>query len=505
LRIVATNPKGFAEVIMAAVSEVNPGTVASAYVVRVVTTQIAGDAFLLYGEAVDLADGERVPNETTVKSVPAVGGVVDVSLGTGTLSRGELEAFLRDLEGGSARWNTAAFKTGRLVRREKTVVPVLHVPGDDGSTLHPDNRYTYILEELWDADEHTLGLVWETRRFREIGEAVAELVGVALHQVSERVGNFLVFDRLSPWRIDSQCDTRAPVRWVRAVADNVPPVYLRLHVRVLDGHETATEQVVDLPAQGVSVAGADYTQLSYSLFDSAGRLLARSAGTVIGEPVVSTGIAQPGVIVDSSGTSFNVEWSPWPGGSPSPGIRRDKPWISRSGRRLLRNLKQRERATNFMYGHNSAAAVTDRLRRILAEETSGFVYVWDPYLNTAAVLDVLQWIHPQVPCKILCGESSKPARLAALQSALSTFRALSPARPVECKHRVELRGASYLAHYHDRFLITKTAAWMLGSSLNSIGRAPGGIIRLFDPDPLRWMFEDEWIATLPTTVVETVL
>jgi len=468
--------------------------------------KIGGDTLLLYGEAVDLGDGEPSAAETSTTSVTTPTGEVAVAITTRTIARAELEAFLRDLQTGNARCDGRAIRTGRLVRRERTIVPVRHGLGDDeGASLHPDGRYTYVLEELWDADEQTFQRLWDTRGFVAIAKAVQSYIGVALHNVSDRIGNFLVFERLSPWRIDSQCDVGAPARWVRAVSTCGNQATLRLHVRVLDGYETVTEQVLDLPPQGVPIAGADYTQVSYSLFDANGRFLARSAGALIGDAHVSVGVALSADVVDSSGASLNVMWPPWPGGVPLRGIRANQPWVSRASHRALRNLKQREATNAFTFGHKSEAEVAGLLREILRERIRDFVYVWDPYLDSKAVIDILQWIHPQVPCRILCGNSANAGQKAALRQALQTLRATPMVRAVECKHRVERRGTEYRALYHDRFIITRDAAWMLGASLNHIGRAPGSVMRVHDPDPLRWMFEDEWNAPLASAIVETPL
>jgi hypothetical protein len=470
------------------------------YRVYLVTAELDGSDVLIYGEAVDLAGEEPLPKGAVAISA----GGINIQIFSATLAASDVALISAGLEGGKANWDGRPLKSGRLTQRARTIVPVVFGLGDDdGSTLHPDGRYTYAVDELWDTEEETVERLWATREFRAISDAIQQHVGISLRHVSDRIGNFLVFDRLSDWRIDSQCDVRAPERWVRAVADGTAvPNGLRLHVRMLDGYETVTEQVIDLPPEGVPIKASDYTQLSISLFDASGELLARCAGTVIGDPTVRSGAMRTGSVIDSKGTQHDVSWPPWPRGAHVSAIRPAKPWSGRAGLRAIRNLKQRERGSAFTYGHNSEATVNARLRDIVSEEIREFLYVWDPYLDPNAVLDVLQWSDPQVPCRILCGASNPTAPLV---TALKTLRTTPWPRTVECKHRVERRGGKLRSLYHDRFIITKTAAWMLGSSLNSIGRAPGGMIRLYDPDPLRWMFEDEWVAPQPATVVETVL
>jgi len=148
------------------------------------------------------------------------------------------------------------------------------------------------------------------------------------------------------------------------------------------------------------------------------------------------------------------------------------------------------------------------VRELLSHESdsSSFVYIWDPYFNVSAALDFLSWVDPRVNCRILCGapfksngavslkDESMPVSIA---SVLARLRSAPLLKRVECKFKVKKDGKQYRALYHDRFIITRTAAWFLGASLNGIGTKVGAVVRLSNPDPLRWRFEDEWVASSP--------
>jgi hypothetical protein len=155
------------------------------------------------------------------------------------------------------------------------------------------------------------------------------------------------------------------------------------------------------------------------------------------------------------------------------------------------------------------------IREIIRKsEDSSFLYVWDPYFDATVASDFLGWLPPKTACRILCGRPAKMQKGRPLEAvynglftdaraALAVLRQPPKSRQIDCRFRVQ-PAHRYLAIYHDRFVITRNAAWVLGASLNGIGKKESSIVQLLDPDPLRWLFEDEWAAS-PAGWVEVSL
>jgi hypothetical protein len=144
------------------------------------------------------------------------------------------------------------------------------------------------------------------------------------------------------------------------------------------------------------------------------------------------------------------------------------------------------------------------------------LYVFDAYFDEKAAQNLLGWIHPDTKCRVLCGagrdagDAAKKATL--LGTHLAALRVGPPARKIEAKFRVvpnglppKGKGAQRVGClYHDRCIIADGAAWVLGSSLNSIGSKWALIMQLRDASRLRWLFEDEWVRS-PGPFQETAL
>jgi hypothetical protein len=258
--------------------------------------------------------------------------------------------------------------------------------------------------------------------------------------------------------------------------------------------------------------------VSLGLFDAkTGRLLAHEAGALFGGPgQIRMGISTTAELVtDSSGTAHSVSWIQWDG----PGFDRidqKAPWGQRSRLRALRTRKLQERSDVRIFKPGERDAALGMLREIIRKtEDSTFLYIWDPYFDSSVILDFLGWMPPKTACRILCGKPANRQKgqlveaaynrlFTDCRSALAALRLSPKSRQIDCRFRVRPTPSRYLAVYHDRFIITQNAAWVLGASLNGIGRKEGSIVQLLDPDPLRWLFEDEWAAS-PVGWVEVVL
>jgi hypothetical protein len=413
---------------------------------------------------------------------------------------------------------------GALVSRPAVLMGALYGAVEDaGESLHPDGRRTYEVHEWWEKDEAVMQCLWNTRRFKQIGELAELRTKIALHRISDRIGNFAVFKRHSSWRLDSKTDPATNERWVRAVSDSgeEPGGALTLLVRFIDGNETVREQLLDLPPAGVSVhCPHDYGAMLLALYEKdTGTLLAREHGSLMGGGNVRMGAGQTQVLTDSKGKQHTVEWTHWDG-PPLDAINPDRPWQRREQRRPSRNLQLREHEAARLFDDGQRADVLEHLRSILAAECGGFLYLWDPYFNEDVCVDILQWLNPDVKCRILCGGSLQAERahrttppsaaglpeVQLIARGLATLRNGPPSRTVECKHRVYPKANGRFApYYHDRFLITDGSAWILGSSLNSLGNKIASVVRLVEPDRLRWMFDDEWAAAPPANVAESTL
>ena len=379
-----------------------------------------------------------------------------------------------------------------MQQRPRVAVPAGHASSvDHGSTLHPDHRYSYALSEWWDTEGTLVDKLWNTRGFRAIGAAISAETGLDLHTTSHYIGNFLRFDRLSNWWIDSQTDPDSGERWVRGLTEPEPTASEGLPLlqwRFSDAFETISggNRRTTHGRSPYSIQGGLLGRLVFSLrpevwppgLHSIRRLSLRMR-------LVAASVERNGIVTDAGGTHHFVSWSPWPGGSPRRPIDKKRPWTERTRMRLLRNAKLRETARIFQPGQRADAV--DFLRTIVSRRTSEFLFVWDPYLDEVGVRDVLNWLHPNVECRALCGflpGSKKQPPTAALtvvnlRAALSDLRTKAPVRAVECKYRI--RAKTRRPIYHDRFLITRDAAWMLGTSLNSIGTKVGGVVELDPP------------------------
>lgn len=475
------------------------------YRLTVASVVLSQSERLLYGEAVETSEAEAALTSQALQVQVPAGTPPQLILYRGVLSPADLKTLSAGLTNSVATLNGYALKTGALAARG----PVVVVPKgtwvqDEAPELHPDGRFTYRVTEWWDTDEETLERLVETRAASEIGLALHAATGLPIHQAADRIGNFAVFERLSNYYLDVKADLHSNAFWIRALYDGQarPAQDLALHVRFLSGSETVGELVVDLPESGFRLdTGANPSQFSTSLFSKAdGKLLAgeRAGLWGAGGTSVRTGAPMTVNVTDSSGAVHSVSWTQWTGGRQRG--HRSAPWVTRTSTRHQLNAQANERRRIRLFHAGQRADAMDHIRELLRTIESPFVYIWDPYLDVSAVKDFLGWIDPNTPCKVLTCARDQQGLVAA---ALNTLRTGPPTRSIECKQRRQVPGGAPL--YHDRCIIADGVAWVLGSSLNSIGKKWALCAELVDADRLRWLFEDEWSRAPGTAFTENLL
>lgn len=464
-----------------------------------VTWEIQEGRRLLFGEAVEDLSARSVPprwRSVLVKNE-------EISLLQGIISSDELGSIFAGKEDKPIVIAGKEIKTGNRIRRIEVLLgPANFTDIDRGTTLHPDQRFTYRLEEWWARDHDTVRDLCATRAYEEIGEVVKRETGLALNHLADRIGNFLIFRRLSNWVLDSAPSFDKATRWVRPlyVGASVPTINLILAYRVLSGQESIKEGISNIDRAGINIPiQANYSHVTFSLFDrDSGDLLAYETSDLL------TGfrieyldtITAPIKPVGSDGQARVIQWK-------RPESRRStrdrlEPWMNAGYVRSRTNALLRERFRVHLFNAGSRKDVVKVIRAIVRDESKDFLYIWDPYFNHNDAKDFLPELPPGLRCRILCGNCSSKSngkkREDLLHKELNALRSPPLKKLVECKFRRRQERNKEVSYYHDRFLITGQAAWILGSSLNSIGKKDGCLVRLLDPDRIRWMFEDEWDA-----------
>jgi hypothetical protein len=478
-----------------------------------VTLELDGLEHLVFAEAVEekpwggatsASDTRRVLTLTTGRQLP-------FRFVVAPMKEALLIALCQQAERGSFAFGTLSVICDQLIARPAVLVPA--GSASEGS-LSPDNAFTYRLLEHYSPKETTLYELRATRQYPAIVQFIGAHAGIDLGTFTDRVGNFLAFWRISPWRLETRAPLDQQHRWVRALEGAALPTrMLRLRTRFFEYGELMEETISDLPPSGAHFQlPTDATAFDLSLFDPmTGVLLAADGGRFLTGFGVSTRISQDETFV-VRGVSHTVQWVH--SDSPGPVVDLNKPWRTRSGLRRVRALHAAEaRQVRISDGTDRVNVVT-MLRDILVQAPT-HVEIWDPYFCANDVLDFLPWIAPFAKCRVLCGTrltrtahvATSPC-IAALQLQLAVVRTLPSSRNVELRYRVAQHASTpttWNPIYHDRFLVTDSGAWVLGASLNGIGNKPGAIIALQNPEQLLGMFDDEWNRPVPPPEFEVSL
>lgn len=169
------------------------------YHIRLLVAQVDGTLRLLVGEAVSEHGRPASPPQVRPLNIPLPQAIMV----EGVVSVADLSTIVQGLSQRHVVVAGITIATGPLVKRPSVLLAPIHTgEPNPGPSLHPNLRFTYELAEWWDAEEKTFNTLWATRQFAAVGQDVETETGLALHQLSDRVGNFFIFDRLSPWRLD---------------------------------------------------------------------------------------------------------------------------------------------------------------------------------------------------------------------------------------------------------------------------------------------------------------
>lgn len=476
----------------------------------------SGVESLIFGDAVECDAIAEVTLTETSHSIIARRSRRTIKRIVGVVSDASLSAISATLPSGYLTIPNRRISCGNLLKRD----PVVSGPGGVGPntapTLHPDGRYTYLLEEWWDCTETLLSRMVDRESLIPAGELISTISGLRLTTAPDRVGNFLVYRLCSHWHIQMRLSHVSRSLWFRPLHPlplPSPAPTLTLRLQLQSGNEVVDERIVSLPVGGVSIPVKNFPNtFSVSLFDGSGNLLAHESGGLLsGVGYTRTGSSISARLRDSTGKGHRVAWTQWHG-PPAPRLDPSRPWVSRTSTRRSFNQKALERLRVDLFRENQRQAAVSRLRELLRTLETAELCIWDPYLDPSAVQDFLGWVHPSTKVRILCGRSANNTTdltryQTAIGTALSALRTGTPPRTIECKFRSVPRGAQFFPIYHDRCLLADDAAWALGSSLNSIGNKWALVIQLLDPAHLKRLFDREWaIAAGPRAgFVEAIL
>jgi len=469
------------------------------YRLQLIGIRFNSDIHLLYGEAVERKI--NLVKKVTLKKLDNIEGISELCLVDGIITTEELNEISNSLKQQEIKIAGETLKTGLVIQKNSVLLSPIYSLSNE-YTLHPDNKFTYKLKEWWDKEEKTLHKLWHTRKIIDIGERIQKETGIAIHYLTDRIGNFLIFERLSSWYLDSRPDLRKSSRWIRPLFDgDTPSTPLLLQCKFMSENETITESIHDIDEQGIEIpVNQSYSEISFSLFNKYnGELLSYEQGGVLSDNLITrTGhkIKAPEDAKGSDGKYRKIEWTDWENISNLKIT--ERPWIKRFNMRKVRNDILNERKKVFIWQEGKRDEVSDYIRELIRERAKAFIYIWDPYFNDIAAKDFLYEIPPWVECKILCGFPNKNQLFI---NELRTLKSFPWNKIIECKYRVK----NNRPIYHDRFLITKDYAWILGSSFNSIGKKAGAILQILNADRIRWEFEDEWNKTVNRPVKEEIL
>ena len=453
---------------------------------------------LIFGQAVEVS---------TLRAGPLLGrelsaGGKRILFIEGVISDDELLSISIQISKQSIKIADWEIDIGKTIKRDEVILgPNNFTDINGGTSLHPDMHFTYRLEEWWAEDNKTFRAWWETRNFMEIGQAIAKETGLELQYSADRVGNFMTFRKLSQWIIDSSPNFDKTSRWVRPLynGDMTSSIDLLLSYRILSGQESVKEEVILIDQRGIEIPiHRTYNQISLSLFNKdSGELLACYTADLFTGLQVTTSFSKNAPIkpVGTDGKEREIKWNTLDARSRQGS---KEPWMggAQLRRHTNRLLQESYRVSLFKRGERDE--MLKAIRNIVQNHTREFFYICDPYVDADVVKDFLPELHPSINCKILCGmryepkNKGKKKKIKPIKNELDGLRKSPWDKSIECKFRYRKEDDNIRAYYHDRFLITRNAAWVLSFSLNWDGKKDGCLVRLLDPDRLRWMFEDEW-------------
>lgn len=199
-----------------------------------------------------------------------------------------------------------------------------------------------------------------------------------------------------------------------------------------------------------------------------------------------------------------------------------QPWLDAERMRAKRNRGLELRELGSIFLRFSGPAGQQKIKRIIGEQifkkTGRILWIWDPYLDKSILDDVLVLAlrYPSTDVRLLLSEcrgekADVAAKLATDESDVSVVLKFMPrckdirdylSTGEEAKVHLQKTGNLQVRNwfrsgghtFHDRFVITETAVWHLGSSLKDIGNYHSTIYRLDGdlPADVRQEFQRAW-------------
>jgi len=375
------------------------------------------------------------------------------------------------------------------------IVGTTSSPRWSGEFSRPDNIYTYRMKEWWSSSDSLSRLLEKSAELQDACRLITQEYFLELRSPREILGNIRVFRRISQTRIDillERSNRRASVRVVN-------PPRGTWSIRSSATSTTGITEVLMRKEEtyfSLQIENAEFTILTAEVFDSEGEVVAISTETGNGEIRFDTYFTSTEEVTDSNGLPHTVNRTPPKSAVPTP-ISKTHPWkdriISREKRR--RKADDYKKVTVVGDGHESAL---QHLRGIVSRESS--ISIIDPYFAPKDFLDVLQWAPTSAQVRILCGRPLEKNILSELRDALEKFRLRNPSS--DLKFRVTRD--NHRPIYHDRLIICSDSAWILGHSLQTIGKKLGFIVQVLDNLELQEIFDNAW-DNCPAYATESIL
>lgn len=389
--------------------------------------------------------------------------------------------------------------------------------GHDEHSLHnclPRHSYTYWVFEKWaanDALRDELGL----DGFAKLCAAVRAILGVDLERHRDRVGNLLVTfpeTRLHLSITAGKAWTRVGFELEQKRGD---PMQWPVVVRAYRNGELIGSRLLNV-SSGLHVVdfGSEHDQAFCEVMDpGTGEVILRTGGRWLRH----IGVTMP-MAMAKADVSFSIERPD--GRQPKTPVRvdttyghlvetltggPDSPWIARP--RQMDQLKPSlTRLHVFHGGDEERQRAMQFLDDFLHNRVKRYLKIWDPYFGPD---DAAQWLSRvfdcSIPIRVLTSGDPTPeeddcAKREGSSAKKWKRRNLAQVLGVIRGRRGEGLGFNDVVcrapspnQFHDRFLITKDTALVLGCSFNQIGQVVSTLMEVRAPE-LEEAFDRHWCA-----------
>ncbi len=377
-------------------------------------------------------------------------------------------------------------KTPSLIKRPLVFLPV-HITG-----LDPVRDYSCALEEWWEKEKEVFDEIKEAYVSRKLSvnikkvlECVKRGYGPDLLRFNERVGNILLFYPYNVVRVRQipnkyyrlfEIDRSPDHRWdyivsinirngeevICAYSEVVPKDKRFIEVTY---HEPASEGIITLtPLEG-----------PYK-----GQCIYRENFTLVRQIIVDMQALSDRVVIK------NRVFDRYSSTKIISGSFKDDPWVE-----LQRIYRTGEKTPqlNFYFHSNRIEQAREAVRNLIQNHTEEYIYIWDPFFDITSAEWLLPFIQCVSPLKIRIMTSlDKDERRNKLKESLKRLQKKLNL-DLECRN-ILTKGGNRA--FHDRFIITKDRAWMLGNSLDAIGESYTGIVQFPYYEDLKNDFERIW-------------